>query len=72
VNKKQIIILILAVVAFVVCILVNFRGFISLCFSNAATATEMIDLRPLLAELVILVIIFGVLFMKFKTPNKKD
>ena len=71
-NKKRIYILILAVIAFVVCILVNFRGFISLYLSNAATATEMIDNRPLLAELVILAIIVGVLFMKFKSPNKND
>lgn len=71
-NKKQIYILALAVMAFLVCILINFRGLISLYFSNATSATEMIDNRPLLAELLVLAIIFGALFMKFKTPNKND
>jgi membrane-bound acyltransferase YfiQ involved in biofilm formation len=70
-NKKQITILILAVVAFVVCILVNFSGLISLFSSHEATATLMIDLRPVLAELVIMTIIFGIMFMIFKTPKKE-
>ncbi len=74
-NKKQINILILAVIAFVFCILVNIiiniRGFISFYSSNAATATLMIDLRPVLAELVIVVIILGIMFVIFKTPKKK-
>ena len=70
-NKKQIIILILAVVAFVFCILVNISPLISVFFSNAATATVIIDNRPMLAELVIMAIIFGIMFMIFKTPKKK-
>jgi hypothetical protein len=69
-NKKQIYILILAVIAFLVCIIVNFRGFVFVYFSNEATATAMIDPRPMLAELVIMAMIFGILFMKFKTPKK--
>jgi hypothetical protein len=71
-NKKQIFILILAIIAFVVCILFNFRDLISVSFSNAATATAMVDNRPMLAELVMLAIIFGILFVMFKTPKKKE
>ena len=70
-NKKQIYILLLAAIAFLLCILINFRGLISLYFSNAASATVMIDNRPILAELVIIAIVFGILFMRFKTPKKK-
>ena len=70
-NKKQIYILILAVVALAGCIMFNFRDLFFIAFSDAATVTAMVDLRPMLAELVIMVIIFGILFMKFKTPKKK-
>ena len=69
-NKKQINILILAVIAFVFCILANISGLISVFFSNAATVTSMTDNRPMLAELVTLAIIFGIMFMIFKTPKK--
>ena len=70
-NKKQINILILAVIAFVFCIFVNLSGLISVFFSNAATTTLIIDNRPMWAELVITAIIFGIMFMIFKTPKKK-
>lgn len=70
-NKKQIYILILAVIGFLFCIFINCRDVISITFSNEATITAMIDPRPMLAELAIMAIIFGILFMKFKTPKKK-
>jgi hypothetical protein len=70
-EKKQIITLILAVIAFLSCILINISPPISMVYSNAKSVTTMIDLRPMWAELVILAIIFGLLFMKFKSPNKK-
>jgi hypothetical protein len=70
-NKKQIYILILAIIAFAVCILFNFRDLIFIASSDAATITAMVDARPMLAELVIMVIVFGILFMKFKTPKKR-
>jgi hypothetical protein len=74
-NKKQTNILLLAVIAFVFCILaniiLNIRGLISIFSSNTASATLMIDLRPLLAELVITAIIFGIMFITFKNPKKK-
>lgn len=70
-NKKQIYILLLAGIAFVLCILFNFRGLISLYFSNAASITTMIDTRPMLVELVILAIIFGSLLIRSKTPKKR-
>jgi hypothetical protein len=70
-NEKQINILILAVIAFVFCILVNFSPLISVFFSNAATVTVIIDNRPMLVELVIMAIIFGIMFVIFKTPKKK-
>ena len=70
-NKKQICILILAGIGFLFCIAINFRDVISLIFSNQATVTAMVDPRPMLAELAIMAIIFGILFMKFKTPKKK-
>lgn len=70
-NKKQINILILAVIAFVFCILFNLREFIPVFFSDAATITVMIDNRPMLAELVTMAIIFGIMFVIFKTPKKK-
>ena len=70
-NKKQAYILILAFIAFAICILFNFRDLFSIASSNAATVTLMIDLRPMLAELVIMVIVFGILFLKFKTPKKR-
>jgi hypothetical protein len=38
--------------------------------SNAASETLMIDNRPMLAELVITAIIFGIMFLIFKTPKK--
>ena len=69
-NEKQINILILAVIAFVFCI-INISPLISVFFSNAATATVIIDNRPMLAELVITAIIFGIMFMISKTPKKK-
>jgi hypothetical protein len=71
-NRKRIIILILAAIAFVVCIVINCRDVISLFFSNKATVTAMVDPRPMLAELVIMATIFGILFVKFKTPKKRD
>jgi hypothetical protein len=70
-NKKQINILILAVIAFVFCIFVNLSRLISVFSSDAATVTAMIDLRPMMAELVIIAIICGIMFMIFKTPKKK-
>ena len=70
-NKKQIYILILGVIGFLSCILFNFRDVMSLFFSNQATITAMVDQRPMLAELVIIAIIIGILFTKFKTPKKK-
>ena len=71
-NKKQICILILAIIAFFICILFNFRDLIFISFSNTATATAIVDNRPMLAELLMLAIIFGILFVKFKTPKKKE
>lgn len=70
-NKKQIYILILAIIAFAVCILFNFRDLFFVAYSHAATMTAIVDTRPMLAELVIMVIVFGILFMKFKTPKKR-
>ena len=71
-NRKQIYILILAVIGFLSCILFNFWDVMHLLFfSNQATVAAMVDLRPMLAELVVMAIIFGILFMKFKTPKKK-
>lgn len=70
-NKKQAYLLILAVIAFAICILFNFRDLFFIVFSDAATLTAMVDARPMLAELVIMVIVFGILFMKFKTPKKR-
>jgi len=74
-NKKQISILFLAVIAFVFCIILNIilniGGLISIVSSNAASSTLMIDLRPMLAELVITAIIFGMMFLIFRTPKRK-
>ena len=70
-NKKQIYLLIVAGIGFLVCIAINFRDVISLYFSNVATGTAMVDPLPTLVELVIMTIIFGILFIKFKTPKKK-
>jgi ABC-type Na+ efflux pump permease subunit len=71
-NKKPINILVLAAIAFVFCILINISPLISVFFSNAASATVIIDNCPMLAELVIMAIIFGIMFIMFKTPNKKE
>ena len=70
-NKKQIYILILAIIVFAVCILFNFRDLFFVAYSDAATMTAIVDTRPMLAELVIMVIVFGILFVKFKTPKKR-
>jgi hypothetical protein len=70
-NKKQAIILLLAVIAFGCCIFVNLRGLISFYSSNEASATWMMDPRPMLAEFLIMAIIFGILFMIFRTPKIK-
>jgi hypothetical protein len=71
-NKKQIQILALAIITLVFTVFVNISGPLNSVFSsNAATVTSIIDIRPMLAELVITTIIFGILFMIFKTPNKK-
>jgi hypothetical protein len=74
-NKKQKNILLLAVIAFLFCILVNIilniSGLISFFSSNAAATTLMIDLRPMLAELLITAIIWGIMFAIFKTQKKK-
>jgi hypothetical protein len=69
-NKQQVTILILAVITFVFCILFNFRGLVYVLSSNEATTAFMIDLRPMWAELVITAIIFGIMFVTFKTPKK--
>jgi hypothetical protein len=70
-DKKQINILIFAVIAFVVCILFNIRELIFVSFSNAPYSAVVVDLRPMFAELVIIAIIFVIMFMVFKTPKKK-
>ena len=70
-NKKQAYLLILAFIAFAICILFNFRDLSFIASSGAATVTLMIDPRPMWAELIILAIIFGFLFLKLKTPKKK-
>jgi len=70
-NKKQIQILALAVVAFVFIVFINMSPLIPAFSSKAATITVIIDNRPLYAELAITAIIFGTLFVLFKTPKKR-
>jgi hypothetical protein len=71
-NKKQILVLVLAIVTVSVIVLFNLWDLISVLNSNAATITYMIDPRPMLVEIAIGVIFFGTLFVLFKTPRKKD
>lgn len=71
-NKKQVSILIIAAISFVFCIFINLSGLTSVFSSNEATTTLIIDLRPMLAELLITAIIFGIIFLIFKTPKKKS
>ena len=71
-NKRQILVLALAMVTFLLTVFFNMRGLISVLSSNTATVTFMFDPRPMLAELAIGVIIFGTLFVLFKTPRKKS
>ena len=70
-NKKQLVTLILAVIAFAFCIFFNVSPLISAYFSKAATVTAMVDLRPMLAELVVMAVIFGMILAILKTPKKK-
>jgi len=66
--------LLLAAIALFSCILLNvvlnIRMLIGFSSSNAASETLMIDNRPMLAELVITAIIFGIMFLIFKTQKK--
>jgi hypothetical protein len=72
-NKKQMQILALAIITLVFTVFVNLSGpLISVFSSKAATVTSITDIRPMLVELVITVIIFGVMFVIFKTPKKKN
>jgi hypothetical protein len=70
-NKKQVLVLALAMVTFALTVYVNMKDLISVFFSNEATVTAMVDPRPMLVELVIEAIMFGTLFVQFKTPNKR-
>jgi len=66
-------ILALAIITLAFTVFVNLSGpLISVFSSNAATVTSIIDIRPMLVELVITVIIFGVMFVIFKTQKKKN
>jgi hypothetical protein len=71
-NKKQMQILALAIITFIFTVLINTSDLISIFFSNAATVTAMVDLRPMLVELIITAIIFGALLVLFKTPKKRS
>lgn len=75
-NKKQILVLALAVVTIPGIVLFNFRDLISalysVTYSKAATVTFMMDPRPMLAELAGAVILFVALFALFKTPKKRN
>jgi len=70
-NKRQIQILALAVVAVVFIVFINMRPLLSAFSSNAATVTVMIDNRPIYVELAIAVIVFAALFVLFTTPKKR-
>jgi hypothetical protein len=71
-NKKQILVLALAIVTIPAIVLFNFGDVFSMLESNAATVTFMVDQRPMLAELAIAVIFFGTLLVLFKTPGKRS
>ncbi len=74
-NKKQKNILGFAAIALFSCILLNLilnlRMLTGVFSSTAVSETVMIDLRPMLAESVTTAIIFGILFLIFKTPGNK-
>jgi nucleoside recognition membrane protein YjiH len=70
-NKKQINILILAIIAFAFCVFVNTTGLNSIYSWNTTTTTLIIDARPMLTELIITAIVFGIVFVIFKTPKKR-